>query len=948
MKSIFLNTLVVGLMLISCRETTYQKLGNGVLVHPKSASNNTPRLLKIEVITAKIIHVTATKSAAFSSDKSLMAIDRDSININFDLNKDGDNLLLSTSEINVKIDLNSGEIQYSDTNGKHILQELIGGGKSFIPVRVEGKNYYSIRQVFDSPADEAFYGLGAHQHDFMNYKGKDVDLTQHNIVDVVPFLVSSRNYGILWDNYSRTKFGDPRDYDDISALSLFSNEDKEGGLTATYKSLADSNKIYIQRQEDTIDYQFLDDLPKIPHEFPMAEGKVEWTGSLSPKISGLQKFLIYSSGYTKLWIDGKLMADTWRQVWNPWSRQIYIEMEANKKYPVKIEWIPDGGVSYFAFKYLTPVDPSEQNNLSLYSEVADEINYYFINGKNLDEVISGYRNVTGKAPIMPKWAMGLWQSRERYKTQDEILSTAKEFRKRHVPLDNIVLDWFYWPENKWGDHNFDSSRFPDPKGMIDELHHKLNAHIMISVWPKFYVGTENYNFMKEKGWLYMYNVEQGTKDWVGPGYVSTFYDAYNPDARKYFWSQINKKLFSLGIDAWWVDASEPDINSNSSIEERKKLIGPTYLGPSAKYFNPYSLVHCKGIYEGQRNTDPDKRVFILTRSAFGGQQRYAAATWSGDVACRWHDLKNQISAGLNICISGIPFWTTDIGGFSLERRYEKPTEQDLDEWRELNTRWYQFGVFCPLFRVHGQFPYREIYNVSPVNHPAYKSMLFYDELRYRLMPYLYTLAGNTYHKDYTIMRALIMDFPEDVNVRNIGDQYMFGPSLMICPVYQYKAGSRKVYLPEGNGWYEFYSGKYYQGGQTIDADAPYERIPVFVKEGSIIPVGEKIENTVEKTSCNLTLLVYTGQNSTFSLYEDENINYNYEKGSYSYTPFYFDNTSGKLYIGNREGNFTGMPSDRKINVVICSKDKSKSLNLISRPDKEVEYSGKSIEISLVK
>jgi alpha-D-xyloside xylohydrolase len=672
MKIKIIITLILSLILISCHNSSYQKLDNGVVIHPKLITKNIPQLLKIEILTPKIIHVKATRSSEFSSDKSLMAIAEKGIHTDFNLKELNDTLLISTSFLTVKIDLRTGNIHYADSAGKPILQELAGGGKTFTPISIEGKNYYSIRQVFKSPAGEAFYGLGAHQHDLMNYKGKDVDLTQHNIVDVVPFLVSSKKYGILWDNYSRTKFGDQRDFDEISGLNLYSKDDKEGGLTATYQSIADSNKIYLQRQEDTIDYQYLDDLAKIPAQFPMAEGKVEWNGFVSPKVSGLQKFLIYSAGYTKVWIDGKLMLDTWRQVWNPWSRQIYLPMEANKKYSVKIEWIPDASVSYFAFKYLTPVDPEEQNNLSLYSEVADEINYYFISGKNIDDVISGYRQITGKAPIMPKWAMGLWQSRERYKTQDEILSTVREFRKRHIPLDNIVLDWFYWPENKWGDHNFDSTRFPDPKGMIDELHNKLNAHIMISVWPKFYVGTENYNYMKAKGWLYMYNVEQGTKDWVGPGYLSTFYDAYNPEARKYFWSQINKKLFSLGIDAWWVDASEPDINSNSSIEERKKLIGPTYLGPSAKYFNPYSLVHCEGIYDGQRSTDQNKRVFILTRSAFAGQQRYAAATWSGDVVCRWHDLKNQISAGLNISISGIPYWTIDIGGFSLEKRYEKP------------------------------------------------------------------------------------------------------------------------------------------------------------------------------------------------------------------------------------------------------------------------------------
>ena len=494
-------------------------------------------------------------------------------------------------------------------------------------------------------------------------------------------------------------------------------------------------------------------------------------------------------------------------------------MKAGKKYQIKIEWIHTGG--YIGLKYLTPEKEDFQKTISLYSEVADQIDYYFVHGENIDQVIRGYRQLTGKAPMMPKWAMGLWQSREHYNSQEDILSTVREFRKRQIPLDNIVQDWFYWKEDQWGSQEFDTTRYPDPAGMIKTLHNDLHTQIMISVWPKFYVGIKKYDLFNEKCWLYKRNVEKGQKDWVGPGYVSTFYDAYNTDARKLFWKLMNEKLFSLGIDGWWLDCSEPDIQSNLSRTETILRQNPNALGTAARYLNAYSLMNAKGVYEGQRQAKDTQRVYILTRSAFGGQQRYAATTWSGDIAARWYDLKAQISNSVNFSISGIPYWSMDIGGFAVESRYEHPNGADLDEWREQMTRWFQFGAFVPIFRVHGQFPYREMYNVAPENHPAYQSMLAYDKLRYRLMPYIYSLTGMVTQNDYTIMRGLVMDFGYDKSVLNINDQFMFGPSLLINPVSEYKARSRQVYLPDGTGWYDLQTGKYYKGGETIQADAPY-------------------------------------------------------------------------------------------------------------------------------
>ncbi len=939
MKNRLLFLIIPIILGISCQSPRYEKLSNGLLIHLNKGPENTPRIIKLQVLSENIIHVVASPDNTFSKDTSLIIIHDKSRTVEWQYSDEGDYLNIRTATLNIDISKETGEIVFKNTDGTVKLKEPVGGGKTFKPVEIDGDPFYSIHQVFESPDNEAFYGLGHHQNGQMNYKGDDVELAQHNIVVAVPFLYSNKNYGILWDNYSITRFGDPREYQPLSTLDLFSKNGESGGLTAQYYN---SGKLLVNRPENKINYQYLDCLDDMPEEFSMRDGKVIWEGSIASNVEGMHKFLLYASGYFTLWIDDELIINDWRQDWNPWYDKFTLDMRQGEKHSIRLEWTPTGQ-AYIAFKHLDPVGEVEQNRLSLFSEVGHQINYYFINGSNADEVISGYREITGKAPIVPLWALGLWQSRERYRTQDEMLNVVREFRKRKIPLDNIVLDWFYWPEDKWGSHDFDPARFPDPAGMVDELHKELNTRIMISVWPKFYKGTDHFNEMLGKGFLYQRNLEKEVKDWVG--YYSTFYDAFNPDARRLFWDQMNTKLNVLGIDAWWMDATEPEMESNNSIEERKLLMNPTYLGSGSQYFNAYSLMNAKGIYEGLREADPDKRIFILTRSAYAGQQRFAAATWSGDVASRWSVLRNQISGGINFCISGIPYWTTDIGGFSVERRYENASGEDLKEWREFMTRWFQFSTFCPLFRVHGQYPYREIFNVAPENHPAYQTMLYYDKLRYRLMPYIYSLAGKTYHEDYTIMRALIMDFSFDNNVFNIGDQYMFGPGLMVCPVYEYQAEERKVYLPSSSGWYDLYSGKYYEGGHEITARAPISKIPVFVKEGSVIPFGPEIQYTGEKPADPITVFVYTGKDASFTLYEDEGINYNYERGIYSTLTLDYKQNDRTLTIKDRQGQFPGMLAERTFKVVFILKDKPTGIGTKDPTYKTIKYNGGIQQIS---
>jgi alpha-D-xyloside xylohydrolase len=592
------------------------------------------------------------------------------------------------------------------------------------------------------------------------------------------------------------------------------------------------------------------------------------------------------------------------------------------------------------------VSAKDENGFGFASESGKQMDYYFIYGNSMDEVIGGYRALTGKATMLPVWTFGLWQSRERYKTQEEILNTVQEFRKRMIPLDNIVLDWSYWKENDWGSQVFEPSRFANPDSMIRLLHDKYHTRFMISVWPKFYEGIDTYEEFDKKGWLYKRNIADRQRDWIAHGYISTFYDAFNEGAQKGFWNLLDTRLFRKGVDAWWMDASEPDILSNVSPQKRIEQMSPLSAGIASEYLNAYPLVNAKGIYEGQRASDPDKRVFILTRSAFPGIQRYAAATWSGDISSRWHDMKLQISAGVNFSMSGTPYWGMDIGGFAVERRYERPNAADLEEWREMNARWYQFGAFVPMFRVHGQYPYREIYNVSPEDHACYKSMLYYNKLRYRLLPYIYSLAGWTYHKDYTIMRGLVMDFPTDAAVKNITDQYMFGPSLLINPVYNYKQRSREVYLPKGEGWYDWYSGKFLEGGKTINAEAVYERIPVFVRAGSIIPFGPELQYTTEKKADTITLYVYGGRDAEFSLYEDEGMNYNYEKGMYANIPISYSEADKTLTIGERTGAFSGMLKKRSFIIKYISKDKATPLDMSKKDGVFIKYNGNKQSVRL--
>lgn len=915
----------------------YSRTPTGVLVTP---DHGPERAVRLEVYGDAAIRVTAAPTPAVEMPSSLMVTAQPGGA--FTVSQQAGHVMVKTARLSADVDLADGRVTFRDAAGRPLVAE--SGPAGFAPAEAEAQKFYAISQRFNRGTDEGFYGLGQHQNAQMNYLGEDVELAQHNMDVAIPFVVSTRNYGLLWDNDSITRFGNPKPYSFVGADDLkVTGERGQGGFTARYWV---GGKLALTRQEAVIDYQYIRDQAKWPAEAKPPAGavgaaaaqRVAWSGTIHPTKTGLHKFQLYASSYFKLFVDGKPVLDRWRQNWNPWYHNFELPLTAGKPAEIRIEWEPNAG--YMAFFHNDPQAPADRNALSFASELGHAVDYYVVTGDTMDGVIAGYRALTGKALMMPRWAYGFWQSRQRYETQDQLVDVVQQYRKRGLPLDNIVQDWFYWPENAWGSHLFDPARYPDPKGTIDRLH-DLHAHFMISVWPKFYPTTDNYKELAARGHVYRGNIEMGNKDWVGPGYLNTDYDPYSAEARAIYWRQIKERLAVLGIDAWWMDATEPDIHSNLSIDERKAVMTPTAIGPGAAYFNSYPLVHAEGVAQGWHAFKPDVRSFILTRSAFGGSQRAGAAIWSGDVAARWDDLRNQISAGVNFSMSGIPNWTHDIGGFAVEDRYSKQDPAALDEWRELNLRWFQFGAFSPLFRSHGELPHREIYEIAPAGSAMYRSMEYYDRLRYRLLPYIYTLAADTWFADGTIMRGLVMDFPADHAVRNVNDEYLFGHALLVAPVTAFKARNRSVYLPAGASWYDFYSGRAFAGGRSVNADAPYERIPLFVRAGSILPVGPSLQYVAEKPADPITLNVYTGADGSFSLYEDDGTSLGYQNGAWSRIPIVWDERAHALTIGGRQGSFPGMLQARTFRIRWIRPGRALDLD---GADQEVRYDGAPVTL----
>lgn len=918
------------------------------------------QFVRLQVVNDKIIRVSATLDGVFDKDASLMTVPQNDFTA-YETNENDSTFVITTKEVKAVVCKASGNVAFFNIDGTPILREDGRIMRDTTITQSDAKNTktdkgLTFRQKWVPGEDDAIYGLGQHQAEDFNYRGKNEDLYQYNTKVSIPFFISNKGYGVLWDNNSLSRWGDEREYAQLNeAFKVYDKDGNEGGLSSHWTPDASAGIQALDRTEPILYFaDLMSNKANLPKGFPLMGADVDFDGYLEPQETGVYRFLIYYAGYTRVFVDGKeLFPEIWRTAWNPNSRKFELNMEKGKRVKLHIDWKPDGGESYCALRALTPVPDEEQDKLALWSEIGSQEDYYFIKGSNMDDVISGYRTLTGKSQVMAKWVMGFWQSRERYRSQEDILATVKYFREHHIPIDNIVQDWNYWADDQWGAHDFETSRYPDPKAMIDSVH-AMHARFMISVWPKFYTNTEHYKEFDQNGWMYQRAVTDSLRDWVGPGYTYSFYDAYSAGARNLFWNQMNEHLYKYGIDSWWMDASEPNVRDCTPTQYRKDLCGPTALGTSAKYFNAYSIVNADAIYNGQRSVNDTSRVFLLTRSGFAGLQRYSTASWSGDIASRWEDMRAQIMAGLNYSVAGVPMWGQDIGGFCVEKRHEKAFDifnktgkvnDDLKDWRELQARWHQWGVFTPLYRTHGQYPTREIWNIAPEGDPAYNSILYCHKLRYRLMPYIYSLAGAVHFNDYTILRPLVMDFTADTKVNNIGDQFMFGPSIMVAPVTAYGARSREVYLPAGAKWYDFYTGKAQDGGQTVTASAPYERTPVFVPSGAIILTGPDMEWSDEKPADNITVYVYAGRDGEFTLYEDEGTNNNYEKGAAAFIDMKYDDTAKTLTIGQRRGSFNGMLAKRTFNVVLVS-DANQAAVDTNANGQSVAYDGSEVTVNL--
>ena len=628
------------------------------------------------------------------------------------------------------------------------------------------------------------------------------------------------------------------------------------------------------------------------------------------------------------------------------------------------------GYGVFWDNYSPTLFTDNEVETSFRSEVGDCVDYYFMYGKNADGVIAQVRSLTGQAPMFPLWTYGYWQSKERYKSQKEVVDVVRKYRELGIPLDGIIQDWQYWGHNYlWNAMDFQNPTFNNPQKMIEDVH-AMNAHMAISIWSSFGPMTKPYRELDKKGMLFNFTTwpQSGLESWSPnmeyPSGVRV-YDAYNPEARDIYWKYLNDGIFKLGMDAWWMDSTEPDHLDWKPEDMDTK----TYLGSFRKVRNAYPLMTVGGVYDHQRAVTSDKRVFILTRSGFLGQQRYGVNVWSGDVASTWESFRNQIPAGLNFSLCGIPHWNSDIGGF-FAGHYNKSWNDDSASknplYQELYVRWLQFGTFNPMMRSHGTDVYREIYKFGKKGEPVYDAIEKMIGLRYSLLPYIYSTSWEVSNRQSSFMRALMMDFVDDRKVWDINDEYMFGKSILVAPIThaQYtpeavvkvseeegwnRDGAKKtktdvavdfmetkstnIYLPAGTLWYDFWTNEKHEGGKEITKETTLDVIPLYVKAGSIIPVGPQVQYATEKPWDHLELKVYAGANGNFILYEDEFDNYNYEKGAYTEIPISWNNASRKLTIGARKGAYEGMLKNRKFTVT-----------LQDGTQKNVDYNGKAISV----
>jgi alpha-D-xyloside xylohydrolase len=808
----------------------------------------TPGSMRIDVCTESILRVRYGAQSPIPNDANMdFLVEKKWTNVAFTENETESEVVIATSKVQVKVNKSTGVVAFFDAGGKVLLQEVAAGGKKITSSTVNGESTNTCEQIFDSPEDEGIYGLGSMHGGYINMHGVPEYLYQLNTHIAIPMILSSKGYGLLWANASRTYFNLPEQKINLSG--------GKGSFTTTTAG----------------DYVFL---------------------SIDNQLQG---------NYS-LTVDGTVVA-TLDNTWHSGSLPGKISLSANKTVEVSVV----GGTPTL---YGGPL----QNQTKFTSRAGQTIDYYFFYGPSGDEVIAGFRVATGAASLLPKGTYGFIQCRERYSSQKQIVDTANQFRNRKIPVDVIVQDWNYWGNNGWGSMMFDQGPYPNPRQMIDDLH-KLHFSYMISVWsnPEGTIGSS----LSSKGQKI-------------PG--TSFFDAFNPAARETYWATMKTNLLDIGTDAFWQDADEPE---GVNLEERKVNFGSGQVGGKT-YANAYGLHVCKTVYEGWRSTNSTKRVCLKSRSAFPGAQKYGSFCWNGDINGNWNWYQRSIVAGLNFSMAGMPYWTTDIGGFF------RPGGGQYNDagFRELFTRWIQYGAFCPMFRIHGYQTETEVWRFG---NQVLNTFMIYDNLRYRLLPYIYSMAGNGNLNGGTMMKGLVMDYRNDPKVLNINDQFMFGPSLLVNPITKAGATSRDVYLPEGT-WYNFWNGEKVEGGKTISASAPIDTIPLFVKAGSIIPMGPYLQYSSEKKADTIELRVYPGANGSFTLYEDEGDSYNYEKGKYSLIPISYVDNQKKVVMGKRTGGFDGMDQQKVFKVVYVGNNHGTGVGITTTIDTQFVYNGDGVTI----
>jgi alpha-D-xyloside xylohydrolase len=784
---------------------------------------------------------------------------------------------LKGGEIIVFVDKQTGKLSFADRSGKVFLNEKAGTRK-LIPDSVMGEPCFIAEQSFESPKDEHIFGLGQFQDGHYNLKNVTRQLIQVNSQISLPFIYSNKGYGLLWHQYGLTDFNPA---DNFITLEKHEQSAESNDRVAEVTTTSGTQKV--------------------------SQHQSLYTGKFEVPEDGVYSIFLDMGDMDNrqyVVIDGKPCIDI-TNFWLPPTADALVKLKAGEhrvqlvcksSNTPKLSWKLTGDETKFR------------------SPNAKLLDYVLFYGPSADSVIAAYRNLSGNVPMLPRWAYGFWQCRERYTSGNQLFETVKEFRKRNIPMDVIVQDWQYWGDNGWGIPKFDNKNYSNPAGFIKEIH-DLNAHFNISIWS-------NPDKNSEIGKEYL------SKNLFIPN--SKWLDYFNPLTRKSYWNTLDKNLFSYGVDSWWMDATEPE---NDALHDTK-----TYIGLGDFYRLTYPLFVSRAVYEGQRKTTSEKRVCILTRSAFLGQQRYATINWSGDIGGTWDSYKRQIVAGLNYTITGMPYWTTDIGGFF---RPGKSQYTDKD-YQELLIRWYQWGTFNPIFRIHGYQAETEPWHYNQQVQDDMQEML---NLRYRLMPYIYSEAWQITKNGSTMMRPLVMDFRKDTLALDQDFEFMFGKAMLVSPLTEPKVNKWNVYLPKSESWYDFWTGKQFEGGQTINTDAPHDKIPLFVKAGSIIPIGPAIQYATEKND-PIEIRIYPGADEEFTLYEDENDNYDYEKGVYSTITFKWDDAKKELTINDRKGFFLGMLNKRKFCILKVSGKKVTGIDTVKNYDKIITYNGKKVVVNL--